>query len=402
MLNIDSNKNEKNERDEYLNLDADLLQSRGSLATAREITQQPGVWRDAHAAVDSDRAKIDAWLSPKLSLPGLRVYCCGAGTSAYIGDSIAAWLQGRFMPDRSIRFEAISTTDLVAAPNQYLSADLPTIMISFARSGDSPESIACVELASASLSQCYHLILTCNPVGKLAKFATADSQALCILMPNGTNDRGLAMTSSYSSMLVSCAAIFTPDRAQLEEAALYAERVLTEVVPAIETLVSEPFDRLVVLGAGTLAGTAKEAALKCLELTAGKVVALSDTPLAFRHGPKIIISPSTVVIHLRSNDPQISKYDQDLIDEIRGDNLAGHIIELSIERLFGEVRSDGHQSISSPDDIWLSLVYIVYCQILAFLKSYALGITVDSPCPSGEVSRVVKGVTIHDYSGPGI
>ena len=96
-------------------------------------------------------------------------------------------------------------------------------------------------------------------------------------------------------MLVSALTIFTPDRAQLEQAAVLAQSVLDDGSMAIAEVARRDFDRLVVLGAGCLEGTAREAALKCLELTAGRVVAIHDTPLGFRHGPKIVIGESTVV-----------------------------------------------------------------------------------------------------------
>ena len=376
--------------DEYFGLPAAELAERNSLATAQEISQQPRMWREAFAAIDAARVEIDAWLQPKLQLPAIQVVFCGAGTSAFIGDSVAAWLRAKYLVDNVVAFDSVSTTDLVADPAQFLSVDRPTIMVSFARSGDSPESVASVELADENLSVCFHLILTCNPNGKLADYAKSTAGMLCIVMPDGANDRGFAMTSSYSSMLVSCAAIFAPDAAHLEHAATSAEVIIRQTFADISVLAKKPFDRLVVLGSGCLTGTAREVALKCLELSAGKVVAISDTPLGFRHGPKMIVSPSTMVVALRSGNVHTSKYDQDMVHELTGDAQVIGIEELNPEQLLSGVDV-------AIDDIWLSLVYVVYCQILAFLKSYDLGVSVDSPSPSGEVNRVVQGVTIYPY-----
>jgi tagatose-6-phosphate ketose/aldose isomerase len=376
--------------DKILGIDLDELKVRGSAATAAEIAQQPRVWRETCDIVERRRADIDSWLQPVLGLPGLQVIFCGAGTSAFIGDSVADWLAASNEHGPSISFASVSTTDLVPSPARYFRHDRPTLMVSFARSGDSPESVASVELASACISKCYHLVLTCNPDGHLAKFAERELDALCILMPEGTDDEGFAMTSSYSSMLVACLSIFSPDRGQLEQAAGYAERIISEMSIEIAVVSKHSFDRVIVLGAGVLRGTAREAALKCLELASGKVMAISDTPLGFRHGPKIVVSPDTRVIFLRSGDVHTSKYDQDFLDELRSDGTTNNILELSMEKLF----QNGNEHL---DDIWLSLIYIVYCQIFAFMKSYALGVTVDSPCPSGEVNRVVQGVMIHPY-----
>jgi len=375
-----------------LGLDAAELATRRSLFTAQEISQQPGIWREAQTNIESNREEIDAWLLPKLMLPQVQVYFCGAGTSEFVGDTIAAWLRSSYESDKPVIFESVATTDLVVDPMQYFANDRPTIMISFARSGDSPESVAAAELADQIFSDCYHLIFTCNPDGQLAEYAKKNADILCLTMPKNTNDRGFAMTSSYSSMLVSCAAVFKSDAKQLEQTAQLAESIIRDQVSSIANLAAGSFDRLVVLGSGLLKGTAREGALKCLELAGGELVAISDTPLGFRHGPKIVVTSSTLVILLVSTNPYTRQYDEDALAELKSDGQACDIIELSPKTLFSGTEIE-------LDDVWLSMVYIVYCQILAFLKSYSLGVTVDSPCPSGEVNRIVQGVTIHPFEG---
>jgi len=390
MANDDMSMRHASKNRKYFGFDVADLAERDSLFTAEEITQQPRAWREAQSLVDATRDEIDAWLLPKLELPQVRVYFCGAGTSAFIGDTVAAWLRSTYASDNPIVFESVSTTDFVADPSPYANHDLPTIMVSFARSGDSPESVASVQLADQVLSECYHLIFTCNPKGRLAMYAKDDPNTLCLMMPEGTNDRGFAMTSSYSSMLVSCAAVFVPEPRQLEQAARLAETLIDEQLPGIASLAQIPFERIVVLGSGILFGTAREATLKCMELAAGHLVGISDTPLGFRHGPKIVVSANTLVVQMVSGDSYTRRYDHDLLSELRSDEQAAAIVELSPEFLFPGIDV-------TLDDIWLSLLYIVYCQMLAFMKSYTLGISVDSPCPSGEVNRVVQGVTIHPY-----
>ena len=382
---------------QYLNIDTRELKRRKSYWTAREICQQPRMWRGVHSRIDASRADIDAWLEPTLAKPNLRILLCGAGTSAFIGDTAAAWFRARCQVSPTCQFASVSTTDLTADPLQFLRQDLPTLMISFARSGDSPESIACIDLADRLLSDCRHLIVTCNPAGRLALLAESREDALCLMMPEETNDRGFAMTSSYSAMLVSCLAIFTPDREQLEQAAVWAERLLDGRGADIRNLAQQDFGRLVVLGGGCLTGTAAESALKCLELTAGQVVAVHDTPLGFRHGPKFIIDESTVVVHLQSADAYTGLYDRDLMRELKSDNRSGAIVELSPTGLPCGIEPVGVAT--RLDDVWLSLVYIVYCQLLALHKAMALGVEADSPCPTGEVNRVVDGVTIYPLQG---
>ena len=294
----------------------------------------------------------------------------------------------------------MSATDLTADPLQHFSRDLPTLLVSFARSGDSPESLACIGLAGQLLSDCRHLVITCNPDGALARYARDEQDALCLIMPDGTNDRGFAMTSSYTAMVVACLAIFTPDDLQLGVAAQAAQRLVDRGSADVAALARHDFDRLVVLGNGCLRGTAQEAALKCLELTAGYVVALHESPLGFRHGPKILINESTLVVHLRSTDAHAVPYERDLLRELRRDSGAAALVELSPDSVtVGADAGDGAGPVPL-EDAWLSLVYIVYCQMLAFFKALAVGVQADNPCPTGEVNRVVNGVEIHSFDFP--
>ena len=212
-------------------------------------------------------------------------------------------------------------------------------------------------------------------------------------MPAETNERSFAMTSSFTSMLVSGLILFAGDNEQFEAAVTASEHILAQKIHEIEALARQPFNRLVVLGAGALSGIAKEAALKCLELTAGQVVSLYDTPLGFRHGPKSVVDQSTLIVHLYSSNPYTHQYDQDLYAELQKDAQTKLLVELSLNSLIQE-----QQESARMDDIWLSLPCIVYCQILAFYNALALGIGADNPCPSGEVNRVVQGVNIHRYT----
>lgn len=378
---------------DFLNHSAEALHARNSLWTAMEICQQPQVWRIARHSIAAKRDEIDQFLQPLLARTELRIIFCGAGSSAFIGETLAPCLRHKL----SRRFDAVSTTDLVANPAQYLEQS-PTLMVSFARSGDSPESVAAVNLADRLLDECHHLVLTCNPDGRLGLMSGSETggerrNRLCLLMPAETNDRSFVMTSSFTSMLASGLILFAGDSGQFEAAVTASEHILSQKIREIELLARQRFKRLVVLGAGALSGIAKEAALKCLELTAGQVVSFHDTPLGFRHGPKSIIDESTLIVHLYSSNPYTHQYDRDLYAELQKDARAKLSIELSPESLM-----PAQQEAARMDDAWLTLPCIVYCQVLAFYKALALGIGADNPCPSGEVNRVVQGVNIHRYT----
>ena len=266
---------------------------------------------------------------------------------------------------------------------------MPTLLISFARSGDSPESGAAVELADRLLTTCHHLVLTCNATGALATHVTAHPRALCLMMPKRTNDHSFAMTSSFTAMVVATAAIFAPAPERLARAVAMARVAQSELVCRAQALANADWSRLVVLGAGCLAATAREACLKCLELTDGRIATLAETPLGFRHGPKAVINTDTAVVLLRSVDGYTARYDADLVAELCTENAAAEIIEIE-PAIFADEPG-------GLEDFWVSLPYVVFCQMLAFFKARALGIAADDPCPSGAINRVVKGVTVHPY-----
>lgn len=354
--------------------------------TRREIAQQPDVWEAALAAVEAQRDTIGAWLDPILDQPDLRIILTGAGSSAYIGDALAPVLTGRLQ--RTVA--AISTTSLVSAPSAHLLADRPTLLVSYARSGNSPESLAAIELADQLVDTCHHLVLCCNENSDLVRASAGNPLRRALLMPPAALDQSFAMTSSFTSMLVSTLAIFAPDHAAVQSAIAATRSLLDDGGQDIETIIAEGFDRLIFLGSGTLQGIAREAALKALELSAGDSMTASESALGFRHGPKFMIDQDTVVVVLPSSDPYTRRYDLDLVAELERDAIARRIVRLdTVPQLAG--------SRIAPQ--WLALPYLVWCQQLACRNSEAKGINPDNPSPSGEVNRVVQGVSIYPYGG---
>jgi len=377
-------------------IEAERLDAAGAGLTAREIAQQPTVWPEIDALVTRQRAVLDAFLGPLLARAGLRIVLTGAGTSAFIGECLTPALLGK-----GWRAEAVPTTDLVSGPQSFLQPRVPTLLVSFGRSGSSPESLAAVTLADQLVGEIYHLVITCNADGELYRMAQGRANAFAILLPDATHDRGFAMTTSFTSMLLAAAQAFgvlAPGAIAAPSAA--AERLLDSALPLLQSLVARNFKRVVYLGSNELRGLAREASLKLLELTDGQVVALFDSPLGFRHGPKTIVDADTLVVVLLSNDAQARRYDLDLLRELRNDGRAGRVLALS-GRAEPELGADGValQGAEGAHDLALALPYILFCQSYALLQSLALGLRPDTPSVSGTVNRVVRGVTIYPLAG---
>jgi tagatose-6-phosphate ketose/aldose isomerase len=374
-----------------LGFDKVLLETRRGHWTAREIGQQPQMLRATHDLLVAQEDALNAFVSPITSDPTARIILTGAGTSAFIGDCLAPWLDHRL----AAGVEAIATTDIVSAPHLYLARTGPTLLVSFGRSGNSPESVAAVDLANARIPGVRHLIVTCNRDGALAK--NARSQDHVIHLPDATHDRGFAMTSSFTSMTYAALAVLSgvhtmTDR--IEPIAQAVRATIDHAVPMAAELAKADFDRVAYLGSHIFKGLAREAALKLMELTDGGIVATSESPLGFRHGPKTIVNGRTLVVVFLSNDPLTRKYDRDLLDELRRDGRAARVIAISANDVPG-ANLLSVPGLASADDVELLFPFIVMPQIFALHASLASGLTPDNPNVAGVVNRVVQGVSIH-------
>ncbi|SKC68494.1 SIS domain-containing protein [Plantibacter cousiniae (nom. nud.)] len=369
----------------------------GSEATVREITQQPDVWLEASTGIAARREEIDAFLAPLLARPELRIVLTGAGTSAFIGEIAAPALTRTLRR----RIDAVATTDIVSNPRESFAEDVPLLLVSFARSGNSPESVAATELADQSLAEVHHLVITCDETGELYRRHHDRASSLTVLMPLRSNDEGFAMTSSFSSMLLSVLLILGgADDAAVQALAAGATTILDQREVDIRALANEGCERVVYIGSGPLTGLARESALKLLELTAGRIVTYYDSALGFRHGPKAVVDDSTLVVVYLSSDPYTRRYDLDIVAELRQTLSPERVIAISSEPVEGATASDWEFSeFAGLDDAQLAVGYVLVAQLLGLSYSLQLGATPDNPFPSGTVNRVVQGVRIHEFDG---
>ena len=385
-----------------LGMELKRLEDCSGINTAKEIVQQPSTWREAVKNLYNNKNNIKIFLEEFLSKDNYRIILTGAGTSAFAGETCEPYLTKLL----NKKVEAIATTDLVASPKNYFIKDIPTLLISFARSGNSPESVHAVNLAN-ELVELYQVVITCNENGKLALNTREDEKSLLLLMPPQTNDLGFAMTSSFTTMVLSCIGIFNINNINdftkdVENLSASVERFIENNIDKISNLTDEDFERIIYLGSGTSKGIARESALKVLELTAGIVNASYDTPLGFRHGPKSVINDKSITTIYISNDKYTRLYDIDLAKEIlahrKGDKivLVGCDIENSLKENVDYAFDLEKINYTVGNEALLPLQQIVFGQILSFLKSENLGITPDNPCPTGEVNRVVQGVVIYN------
>lgn len=381
------------------NIPTGKLEEFGALKTATEIYGQPGLWRKVYDKVIAEKPMIRSFLGKAEKQGCARIILTGAGSSAFIGIS----LQGAFLRNLKHITSAIATTDLVTHPCDFLEKETPVLLISFARSGNSPESVAAVKVVDNYCRSVFHLIITCDVSGALARFETR-SEKYVFVLPETANDQSLAMTGSYSGMLLAGLLIARLNDIEKLEGQItllqqYAGKLLNQYSEDFKKLAEIDFQRAVFLGSGPLYGTAIESQLKLQELTDGKVICKNDSFLGFRHGPKAVIDEKTLIFFLISNQDYVWQYERDLMDSM----INGHkplcqigLIEsgkdTKLDKLF--ILSDGE---SRLEEDFLPVISVLPAQMLGFFKSLQLGLSPDLPSKSGAISRVVKGVIIYPF-----
>ncbi len=373
-------------------LKKEMINELGCYNTYTEIFQQPTIWNKTYDLYSERIEKIEKFLQ-KIDT-NTRIIFTGAGSSEYVGNCIVDYLNQH----SKYNFESIATTDLVSCPRLHFKKDQKTLLVSFARSGNSPESLAAVNLGEQLVDDFYNLAITCAKDGKLAVNLKDSDNSFVFNQPEESNDKAFAMTSSFSSMILSALLIFdetVEDKKKLvEEFSTIGQNILDRS-EELEKLIDLDFDRIVYLGSGPLYKLTNEARLKILELTAGDIVTCNESSMGFRHGPKSFINDKTALVSFISNDEYTSLYDVDILKEVKGDDIAQKIIAISSHDIDADVEVFKLNE-NKLDDMYLLFADIIVAQIFSLITSLRVGNTPDTPSKTRTVNRVVKGVVIHE------
>lgn len=377
---------------------------RGVLNTAREIAQQPRSWLATHERFRERHGEIREFLqSAGVSWDPARrptVFLIGAGTSDYVGRSLASLLRQSWQCE----VLAVPSTDLLTHADDWLVPGRAYLWISFSRSGESPEGIAVVEQALKSHSGIHHLLITCNAEARMLRMEAGRRQVLGIALPEQVHDRGLAMTSSFSNMV-----IFGQCLAHVETLEVY-DKILRELVEAganfldsaaasAANLASGNFTKACFIGSGAMKAVATESALKLLELTAGQIQTMSESALGLRHGPMAALDQQTLLVAFLSRDEKVLRYETDLLQEIDRKRLVGTRVVVSAADTLRFDADAEHVLTHSPSvsigDDYRPPLDVIFGQLLGLFFSISRGLKPDCPSPNGAINRVVQNVLIH-------
>jgi len=361
-------------------------------STYAEIQAQPAIWRDWFKVLGPQLPALQEWLRHSRHDA---VWFCGAGTSSFIGETLASYFNSS---TKTVRFRAIATTDLVAQPGSYFPTGIKLLVVSFGRSGNSSESIGTLNVLDTLAADADRLHITCNEQGALSTRTVPGPGALrTIVLPPQTNDVGFAMTSSYTTMLLTALACFD-EQAPMplqQSVALLADAATALLQHCTAQAASEQFSmpqRVVFLGSGALSGAARESSLKVLELSAGAIPTLWDSSLGFRHGPKAFMTVATRAYIFVSSDPHTQAYELDVAKEIRAQFGAHTVVTIGPEQAGCDVILP-----TVGNDAWTCVLYVLLAQFLAMQWSHAMGLNVDHPFANGNLSRVVTGVRLYPF-----
>jgi len=376
---------------------------RGLLHTPQEIAQQPETWRRTFDQLQTRHNEIAAFFASAglTDAEELRptVFLIGAGTSDYIGRSLHHLLRRKWQCE----VIPVASTSLLTDFSDSLIPGRRYLWISFSRSGNSPEGIAVLERALEECPQVSHLLVTCDRAGRMTKIIEGHARSHAIVLDDATNDRSLAMTSSFTNMVLTgqyLAYLSHSNEYQpiLSALASAAESILPGAAELAAHLVRENYHRVCFLGSGGLAGAAMESALKVLELTAGRVQSMSQATLALRHGPMAALDRDTLLVSFISSQAPRRNYELDLLREIGGKELVRTRVAISADAQELGIEAEhvlAPASAAAIPDACRPMLDVIFAQLLGLFASIHAGLKPDAPSPNGAISRVVPELSIY-------
>jgi D-galactosamine 6-phosphate deaminase/isomerase len=385
--------------DELLAQSPDVQRRLGYAHTAEEINHQPETWMETARQVESRQSDLAEQLSRAAVMPGGAgsLVLTGSGSSLFVGECLAVPIQRAL----EVPVAAVPSGALLTHLDGHLPPHQTSLLVSFARSGNSPESSAVIEEVLRARPAWHHLIITCNGAGRLAGYGTRE-RVHALVLDDRTCDRSLVMTSSFTNMTIAGSALAwlgrsAAYRARIERLATVAGHVL-RASDRFADVARQQFRSAIFLGSGARFGAAREAALKMLEMTDARVHTSAETYLGLRHGPMCAVHDDTLVVCFLSSDDVTRAYELDLIHELNRKELGtrlfvGHDIPDDIVRASDvAIECPG---LSSVGDDLAAVTDVVAGQLLALFRSLTFGLKPDAPSSDNVINRVVEDFTIH-------
>lgn len=373
------------------------------IQTAGEILQQPRMWRDTVSRIIAHSDTWRTWLTGAVRSVGTQVLLSGAGTSYYAALAMQPFWRKTFQ----CLCEAWPTTRVLVEPESVIGRNRNVFLVSLARSGNNPETIGTVRLVEKLASETHHLAITCNADSFLGKLGSSDITRVLCLHP-ATKDIGLAMTSSFTSLIVAgqaMAGLLNPsfDPGIIEDMAVLAEELLARSTQIMRITQENDFDRVVILGDGSLYAIALEGVLKFEEFSDGHILGIGETFLAARHGYANVINDRTLVVFLLASNPYVRAYQIRVVRELHERRPRTTRVAVSlhydpvIRALVDDmIVLDELGDFGIPDMLRAPLDAIVV-QCLSFQSALKLGVPPDSPFRHRATAKAIDGCELRPH-----
>lgn len=387
----------------FMDLPLEEKKARGLLFTPAEIAQQPKTWKTTVNIFEQRQEQITDFLAAAGVCDSIEnrptVMLVGAGTSDYVSLALEFLLRQKW----GCEVLPVASTDLLPNLEEYVVPGRKYLWISFSRSGDSPEGVAVLEQAIRRYPSISHLVVTCHAQARMAEICRGEANTLVVVLDDAVNDRSLAMTSSFTNMIIMghCLAnawSISDYKPLLEQLVQAGDDLLSIAARKAEEVASRNFARICFVGNGSLASVAKESALKVLEMTAGQIKTMSETVLGLRHGPMAALDKETLLICFVSGDKRRGQYARDLLQEVSDKDVVAECIAVGPEFAEREflVSCDFYLPVNTDvDDAYRPVLDVIFGQLLGLYCSVAHQLCPDSPSAGGVINRVVQKFRIY-------
>lgn len=282
--------------------------------TLREILSQPRCWNTCLAKL---AASDEMHAATQLARPEAEWIFVGCGTSYYLAQAAAASFNYLDLPAH-----AVPASELLMYPALTLHAGRDYIPVVISRSGRTSEAIRVAQILEKE-HNLRTLAITCAD-GQPLEAACS----LTLKLPDA-DEQSTIMTRSFTSMLLGlqylAATVSGNDtfRRELLDLPAQVEPLLEDIPQRLRLFVeSRSFSDFVFLAQGPLFGIASECMLKVTESSSSYAQVFHA--LEFRHGPKSIASPDTLITFLMSE----TSYDAEveLLEEMKALGAATMVI----------------------------------------------------------------------------
>src|SRR3979411_1067963 len=312
--------------------------------TLSEIFSQPQCWKTCLAQL---AASAELRAAIQLARPGAEWIFVGCGTSYYLAQAAASTFNYLKLPARAVPASdlllypaltlhagrdwlparAVPASVLLLYPALTLHAGRDYIPVVISRSGLTSEAVRAAQMLEKD-HNLRTLAITCADGQPLEAACSVTFKLL------GADERSTVMTRSFTSMLLGlqylAATVAGNDafRRALVELPQKVEPLLKGIPRRLRLFVeSRSFSDFVFLAQGPLFGIASECMLKVTESSCTYAQVFHS--LEFRHGPKSIVGPETLITFLMSETSYEAELD--LLEEMKALGAATMVIANRVE-----------------------------------------------------------------------